>query len=411
MHFKQKVSAAHLFVGRSNNSIALKRPMPLLSAVLTRLLMTCWLLAGSIVMGLSARAQIVIAQSALDSIRVRYDLPALAAAVIEPNRIRYVYGGVRRKYQPSADSVRLTDYFHLGSNTKGVTSLLAAKLVEAGRLSWDSRLLDVVPELRQQARPAYGRVTLGDLLSHRTGIAPYMQRSEFKRLPPFKGPDSTRRLEFARVVLQQPPVGRPPGKRYAYSNAGYVIAALMLEHAAHRSWESLLDSTFRQLGLNYWLGFPNMRATHEPWGHWGSLPLDSVLMPLGPTPDAYRWGRYMNPAVNLSMPLPDFAHLVQLHLCGLLGRTNYLRARTYREVHFGRPEYAYGWFTDHEPGSLGSRISEHDGSTGTFFCHVVIYPGRSLAIVVVANEGGLPARQACHALRRHLLQLYQQRAF
>lgn len=73
------------------------------------------------------RAQSLVAQQALDSLRSRYQLPALLAAVIEPGRIRYVYGGVRRSDQPAP--VQLTDYFHLGSNTKGITSLLAGKLV------------------------------------------------------------------------------------------------------------------------------------------------------------------------------------------------------------------------------------------------------------------------------------------
>jgi D-alanyl-D-alanine carboxypeptidase len=119
---------------------------------------------------LPAQAQLPAARPALDSVRVRYDVPALLAAVIEPTRIRYVWAGVRRKYQSTPDSVQLGDYFHLGSDTKGVTSFLAAQLVEAGRLRWDSRLLEVISALQGQVLPAYARVTLGDLLAHRAGV-------------------------------------------------------------------------------------------------------------------------------------------------------------------------------------------------------------------------------------------------
>ena len=83
---------------------------------------------GSLFWGLllaqTARAQSLAAQQALDSIRSKYKLPALLAAVIEPGQIRYVYAGVRRNDRPAP--VKLTDYFHLGSDTKAITSLLAA---------------------------------------------------------------------------------------------------------------------------------------------------------------------------------------------------------------------------------------------------------------------------------------------
>lgn len=57
------------------------------------------------------------AQQALDSL-CAYQLPALLAAVIEPGRIWYVYGGVRHNDRPNP--MQLTDYFHLSSETKGV---------------------------------------------------------------------------------------------------------------------------------------------------------------------------------------------------------------------------------------------------------------------------------------------------
>lgn len=173
------------------------------------------------------------AQQALDSLRTKYHLPALLAAVIEPGRIRYVYAGVKRNDQ--AEPIHLTDYFHLGSDTKGVTSLLAAKLVEQSKLRWDSKLLDVVPALRGKTLPAYTSITLGELLSHRAGIRPYRLGGDHYHLPEFTGSASQKRLQFAAVVLQESPVAPTSTQPYVYSNAGYVLATLMLEQASHRS--------------------------------------------------------------------------------------------------------------------------------------------------------------------------------
>lgn len=116
----------------------------------------------------SVRGQTPTAQKTLDSLRTKYHLPALLAAVIEPGRIRYVYAGVKRNDQ--GEPVRLTDYFHLGSDAKGITSFLAGKLIEQGKIHWDSKLLDVLPTLQGKALPAYTNITLADLLSHRAGI-------------------------------------------------------------------------------------------------------------------------------------------------------------------------------------------------------------------------------------------------
>ncbi|MDJ0366541.1 serine hydrolase domain-containing protein [Hymenobacter sp. H14-R3] len=337
------------------------------------------------------------AQRVLDSLLRAQHLPALAAAIIEPGRIRYVLGGTRRIDQPSP--VQLTDFWHLGSNTKAITSFVAARLVARGKLRWDSRLLDVVPGLRGHVRPEYVGVTLGALLTHRAGIRPYNSGAELTELPAFTGTVSQQRLQFAQFVLQQSPV--PPGPAaYAYSNAGYALAALMLERSAHCSWEAQVARTCRRLHLRERLGFPNRADPSQPWGHWLASPADSTLTALGPAL-TYRIQPVLAPAGDVAMPLPDYARFVQLHLQGLLGQGNYLKASTYQLLHFGQPAYAYGWAVS-KLVATSAPISLHDGSAGTFFCHTIIYPSEQVAFVVITNAGGAAAEQACYALRRQL---------
>jgi CubicO group peptidase (beta-lactamase class C family) len=353
-----------------------------------------------------ARAQLPGAQKALDSLRTKYHLPALLAAVIEPGRIRYVYAGVKRNDRP--ELVNLSDYLHIGSDTKGVTSLLAGKLVEQGKIRWDSKLVDVVPALRGRVLPAYEGVTLDELLSHRAGIRPYTAGSEYEQLPAFSGTVSEKRLQFAAVILREKPVLPTSPALYAYSNAGYVLAALMLEQASGRSWEELVKRMFHHLRLPYRMGFPNRQDAQQPWGHWLQTPVDSLFTPLGPT-HGYTLRDFMAPAGDLAMPLPDFARLVQLHLNGLLGHGQYVSARTYELLHFVKPAYAYGWGVT-TLATTGAAISFHDGTAGTFFCHAMLFPSQQVAFVVMTNAGGAPAQQACTELRRRLKKLYLQEA-
>jgi D-alanyl-D-alanine carboxypeptidase len=368
--------------------------------MLYRIVVCSCLLAGCFIN--NAAAQSRAAQQALDSVRAAYHLPALLAAVIEPGRIQYVYGGVRRNDQP--DPVALTDYFHLGSETKGVTSLLAGKLVEQGKIQWRSKLLDVVPSLRANALPAYANVTLDELLSHRAGIQPFTAGPEYKKLPKFSGTVAEKRQQFAAFVLGQTPVVPAAGQSYVYSNADYALVALMLEQASHHTWEEQVAKAFHRLKLHYILGFPNRQDASQPWGHWLQEPTDTAFTPLGPT-HSYKLVDYLAPAGDLAMPLPDYARLVQLHLNGLLGQRNYVRAQTYQTLHFGKPVYAYGWGVTTRA-NTNEPVSYHDGTAGTFFCHTMLFPSQKVAFVVLCNDGDEPARLASYALRRRLKSLY-----
>ena len=361
-----------------------------------------WCVVAGLLLSNTGQAQSQPAQQALDSVCTKYSLPALAAAIIEPGRIRYVWAGVRRTNQP--DTLGLADYFHIGSNTKGVTSLLAAKLVSQHKLRWDTKLVDVVPELRGWVLPAYAAITLEELLSHRAGIQPYTAGADYAKLPEFAGTVSEKRLQFARCVLQQAPITPADGQAFVYSNAGYALVALMLERASQHSWEELVAHMMHKLKLHYALGFPNRQAARQPWGHWHQAPADSLWTPLGPM-HPYRLRDYVASAGDLSMPLPDFARLVQLHLNGLLGKGKYVSASSYQALHFSRPAYAYGWGVL-PVGNAGELASYHDGSAGTFYCHAMLYPRQKVAFVVLTNAGGDAAQQACYQLRRRLKKLY-----
>jgi len=107
------------------------------------------------------------------------------------------------------------------------------------------------------------------------------------------------------------------------------------------------------------------------------------------------------------MPLPDFARLVQLHLRGLVGQSNYLQASTYELLHFGKPSYAYGWGVL-KLAATEAPVSYHNGTAGTFYCHTILYPSQRVAFVVLTNAGGDAAEAASYALRRRLKQLYLQ---
>src|SRR5262245_65423523 len=97
-----------------------------------------------------------VAQTSLDEslqpYLVRYELPAVAAAVVHDGRV-VASGAVGTRKAGAAIPVTIHDRWHLGSNGKAMTSLLAAILVDEGKLKWTSTLPDVFPELADKITP------------------------------------------------------------------------------------------------------------------------------------------------------------------------------------------------------------------------------------------------------------------
>jgi len=59
----------------------------------------------------------------------------------------------------------IEDRFHLGSDTKAFTSLLAGQFVEAAKLRWDSTLAEIFPELEDKMDAEFAKIALEQLLS------------------------------------------------------------------------------------------------------------------------------------------------------------------------------------------------------------------------------------------------------
>jgi D-alanyl-D-alanine carboxypeptidase len=115
----------------------------------------------------------------------------------------------------------------------------------------------------------------------------------------------------------------------------------------------------------------------------------------------------ISPAGNVNMSILDWSAYLQLHLRGLRGEDNYLRADTYEFLHFGLPDYSLGW-ENQEPNNLP--ISTHDGSAGNFLTHVYMIRDQDLAVAIMANSGvtDLKTVMGVYDLRRNIVEIYLQ---
>src|SRR5262245_20918521 len=113
-----------------------------------------------------AKAIDEIVQEALKA----WDVPGAAVVIVQDDRVLYLKGhGVRQlggKEPVTADTI-----FGLASCSKAFTTLALAMLVDEGKMSWDDPVRKHVPFFRLADPLADAKVTLRDLLCHRTGVA------------------------------------------------------------------------------------------------------------------------------------------------------------------------------------------------------------------------------------------------
>jgi CubicO group peptidase (beta-lactamase class C family) len=337
-------------------------------------------------------------EETLRSYRNANGLPAIAAAIIRSDSIEEVAAvGVRRL--STTDSVTVDDEFHIGSDTKAMVATVAGTLVEDGVLEWFHTPVHIFPDLADTIHTDLQSITLRDLLTHRAGLQPFTTGAEWNSVPAFPGTPVEQRRAFVAWFLSRPPWGTVG--QYEYSNAGYSIAAAMLEEITQRAWNELLqERLFTPLGMTTaGFGWPAFNDPNQPWGHW----VVSGSLEPHPPDDAYQLGEFIGPAGDVHVSITDFARFVQMHLRGFRGQDGILKSETVQYLHDPVGSYALGWGV-YSTG--GHSISSHNGSAGTFYATMAFSRSRDWGVVIATNAGGSNAQSVCSTLLSVFLNRY-----
>lgn len=291
----------------------------------------------------------------------------------DSTRAQVAVAGLRRLGGTAA--LERGDLMAIGSNTKAMTACVAASVVDQGLLRWDSTLAQTLPGLAREALPAYQGVTLRQLLDHRAGVMAFNKPEDLAMFLGEVGTDVLTRLQepaevedfFLQWLLRQAPVrGTGADPDFAYSNAGYALAAHMLRAATGQDWEDLLRQRLAQpLGISLFVGEPLRRGSDQPAGHaleGGQLQPQSL-----PGAPERAWLEILNPAGAVSLAARDDALWLQWHLHALKGGATPL-PRSYVQglqdlARAPANRYALGWIT-HAMQGAGWLL--HTGETGGF---------------------------------------------
>ncbi len=265
------------------------------------------------------------------------------------------------------------DLVHLGSCTKVMTSTMIATLVAEGKLRWEMKLIEAIPELKKIIHSDYHKITLWQLLTHRAGIVKNpadwgaFGDQEIKE----------RRLSIIKENLKNTP-GLKPGE-FHYSNFGYMIAGCMAEKITGLSWESLIKKRlFDPLGMSSAsFGAPNTHdKIDQPWGHSNSWSGNKWQ------PDQTDNSEALGPAGRVHCNIEDWAKFLSLFLTdeNLVLDKKYLN-KLMTPIGF----YAGGWGVVEQKWA-GGTILTHNGSNGIWYASVTVAPKLNRTYIVVTNS-------------------------
>ena len=280
-----------------------------------------------------------------------------------------------------ATQVRVTadSVFQVGSITKLWTATMIMQLVEAGLLSLDTTVAEVLPGVRLGAADLGGQVTVAHLLSHTSGIDGDIFTDTGR------GDDCVARYVG---LLGRAASAFPPGGAYSYCNSGWVVLGRIIEVLDGRPWDqSLRERLSGPLELTQTVTLPEEAILHRAAvGH----------RPGGARVSVWGLPRSVGPAGLITATAHDLLTFARFHLDGGLAADGKRLLGEAAMAAMQQPQAAIPDFT--APGAaigLGWRISQwdgraiigHDGDTIGQSAYLRVDPQARVAACLLTNSG------------------------
>lgn len=303
--------------------------------------------------------------------------------------------------------------FRLGSLSKGFAGILAADLKNEGKLDWEDKVSDYIPEFQLGDRSNTDQITLANILSHTSG-APYHSYTNLVEagLP---------LTDIAKRFNEVTPISSP-GKMYSYQNALFALSGEMMHKATGQEITASLEDRF----------FKPLEMCSTTMDYEALVHTDNVAMPhskrsRGWRPkklrdnyynavaagginanalDMARWMRFLlghNPEIMNKMALQEaFNPFIEIK-----GHNKYY----HRWPGHVSSYYGFGWrihkFVDDDKG-LEKTIWHHGGSVNSFRNEIAVYPEADLGICVLLNNNSKLARTLVPDLYKIVQEVYKQ---
>ncbi|HEY7066066.1 MAG TPA: serine hydrolase [Chloroflexota bacterium] len=332
----------------------------------------------------------------------RFKVPGAAVAVVENGDVVYLNGfGV--KEIGSTRPVTPDTMMMIGSITKPMTTMLAASLVDAGRVTWETRLVDLLPAFAVGDPALTERLTIRDAFCNCSGVPGRNIESYFEsgRLTP---------ETVVRALAAVAPTARY-GEQFIYNNlliasGGYALGVANGGGAGDLGLAydvALRERILGPIGMTHSTFDPTAVLAAGDYALPHAVDLSGALRSIPLT--AERILLPYRPAGALWSNAREMAHYLQTNLArGVApGGTRVVSAASLEatwtpgvsvpNLYDGPPEmaatmtrYGLGWMNGQY---RGLRVVRDEGGTAGFTATIAFLPEADLGIVVLTNSFSL----------------------
>lgn len=328
--------------------------------------------------------------------RELFDVPGMSVGVVVGDELVFAKG-YGEKELGKGQAVDAQTSFAIASNTKAFTATAVGMLVAEGKLSWDDRVVDHLPDFELWDPYVTRELRVRDLLSHRVGLDTWAGdlmwiSSNFDRATVMK------RLKHlpARWGLRE---------HYGYCNLMFMVAGVLIEKVSGQPWDAYLrERLLDPLGMKQVAtrvgqleGRTNVATAHiQVDGEWQTTPyLDLATI---------------GPAASFHANIEDLSRWVRMQLHdGKLGDAQVVPSQVIRETrqphmftHLGEQDfyeprrhlsgYGLGWYVADYRGEL---MVWHGGGMPGMTSRVLMFPESDVGVVVLtSSESGVSSALA-----------------
>ncbi len=168
-----------------------------------------------------------------------FKVPGIAVAIVKDGKMVFAKGyGVRSL--ATGKPVDEHTLFGIASNSKAFTTTALGILVDEGKINWDDRVIDYIPDFRLYDPYVSEDFRIRDLLTHRSGMG--LGAGDLMIWP--DGTDFTRAdvIHNLRYLKQVSPFR----SKYDYDNNLYIVAGEVIAKVSGQSWEDFVQQRILQ---------------------------------------------------------------------------------------------------------------------------------------------------------------------
>lgn len=318
-----------------------------------------------------------------------FNVPGAAVGIVVDDKIILQRGYGSRDLKQNLPVTENT-LFSIGSCTKAFTCLILGQLVDEAKIAWDDPVLKYIPEFRLYDQELTSRVTIRDLVAHRTGIP---RNDAIWFFMEFSRTDVLGLLKYF-----EPTYGLR--KEFLYNNFMYSVAGIIIERITGQTWEEVVSSRiFVPLSMHH------SKLAFEKTDSNFSLPYAEINGVLEQIP--YHYAPCVWPGGGINSNVAEMIKWIQCQLSdGKILNENFIRKETLKEMHTihipftsshtsSRPGmladndeiyqlgYGLGWFIGKY---RENHFVSHGGILDGYLSEVSLLPEQKIGLVVLTNS-------------------------